>query len=154
MKLNITVRVWLKGVDLVAQTAFLTLVDKLGYANTLLALKRCDSYALTVDCEDPPGTLARFNRLCATRTIFYNRNKHSYRVRGRWDGGRDRDGDSLDVFESQLALEAARYAKSRLPQDLDSQEKYKPVKLERVPAYRVEVLVEDREPTSTVTVSD
>jgi hypothetical protein len=143
MKLDVSLQVVLKGVDLVASTAYLTLVDKMGYADKLLSLIRLNSYAFAVDCEDAEKTLATLRRTLSVRTIFYNRNKHNYFLRCSWDGGEHSEGFPPEGVYRRLGAEAAGRVNERRGKELDSQAGGGRVILTHAPVFRSEVLVED-----------
>ena len=140
--LDIRLRVALKGIDPVINTAYLTLTGKMGYSGNLLALNRLESYEFTVGCADTASTLQRLRDFVSTQTIFYNRNKHNYFLDCRWDGDRHTEGTPIDRLES-LADQAARWGQIDKPQDLDGQATPPRVILSDNPVYRAEVLVED-----------
>jgi hypothetical protein len=140
MKLDVSLLVWLKGVDLVATTARLTLADKLGYKDKLLSLQRLESYAFSLDAPDPAAAVETLRRVLAVRTIFFNRNKHNYFLECRWEGGHYTEGAPGPGGGLNTPRE----------KDLDSQGGASEVILTGVrvagdSAYRTEVLVEDVE---------
>jgi hypothetical protein len=145
--LDVTVRVGLKGVDPVISTAYLTLVEKMGYQGRLLALNRLESFAFRVGCEDPATALSALRRLLATQSIFYNRNKHNYFFECLWDGHAHREGVSLESLES-MASQLSRWAQLDESQDSDSQKTKNRVMLQTAPIYRTGVLVEDIDPAT------
>jgi hypothetical protein len=107
MRLDVSLQVALKGVDLVTETAYLTLAGKLGYADNLLALLRLESYAFAIECADANDTLAALRRLLAVQSTFYNRNKHNYFLDCHWDGGQHTEGVDPDSLRRRLASEAS-----------------------------------------------
>lgn len=148
MTLNVQLQVALKGADLVASTAWLTLNDKLGYVDKLLSIIRLDSFAFAIECEDAENTLETLKRSLAVRTTFYNRNKHNYFLQCAWDGDAWTDGIAPDTFRRRLAREAAERLKHHAQKDLDSQVGAARVILSHVPGekvFRSEVLVQDVE---------
>jgi hypothetical protein len=145
--LDTRLRVALKGIDPVINTAYLTLTEKMGYSDNLLALNRLESYGFTVGCVDAASTLRRLREFVSTQTIFYNRNKHNYFLDCEWDGQHHTEGTSIDRLES-LAAQAARWGKFDESQDRDGQETPARVILPENPIYRAEVLVEDIEPVA------
>ena len=149
MRIEVTLDVFLKGVDLVASTAFLTLRDKMGYKNILLGLRRLESYAFSIDSPDPAETVATLKRVLSTQSTFYNRNKHNHILRCQWDGGGLVDG--VDPAESRVRLETqarATIKEALVAEDFDSQRGTNRFILETVPVYRTEVLVEGLDPTT------
>jgi hypothetical protein len=145
--LDIRVRVALKGVDPVINTAYLALTGKMGYSSNLLALNRLESFAFTVGCTDAASTLERLREFVSTRTVFYNRNKHNYFLDCCWDGERYTEGTPLDRLES-LATQAARWDRIDQAQDLDGQPRRDRVMLKGESIYRAEIRVEDIEPAA------
>jgi hypothetical protein len=145
--LNIRLRVALKGIDPVINTAYLTLTEKMGYSDNLLALNRLESYRFTVGCLDVASTLQRLREFVSTQTIFYNRNKHNYFLDSEWNGQHHTEGTPIDRLES-LAEQAARWSKVDESQDRDGQAAAARVILSENPIYRAEVLVEDIEPVA------
>ena len=140
--LDIRLRVALKGIDPLINTAYITLTGKMGYSDNLLALNRLESYEFTVGCTDAASTLQRLRDFVSTQTIFYNRNKHNYFLDCRWDGNHHTEGTPIDRLES-LADQAARWGQIDEPQDLNGQATPPRVILSDNPIYRAEVLVED-----------
>jgi len=110
MTLDIRLDVTLKGIDLVASTAYLTLVDKMGYAGKLLAVKHGTRFDLSLECDDPAGTAAAARRLFASQSYFYNINKHSFFLDCSWPGGSLTDGAPREATLAQLAREAGERA--------------------------------------------
>jgi hypothetical protein len=149
--IEVTLDVFLKGVDLIANTAFLTLRDKMGYDRNLMGLKRLESYAFIVESPVPADTVTTLKRVLSTQSTFYNRNKHNHILRCRWNGGEAADG--LGPEESRLRIEAqAREtvvaAGRSSSEDFDSQRGTDRVTLNGVPVYRTEVLVEGLDPAA------
>lgn len=147
MTIEVSLDVTLKGIDLVADTAYLTLRGKMGYEDKLLGIKRLDAYAFRFDTLNPPESLARLKRLLATQTLFYNRNKHNFSLRCRWDGGRLDEGVSADHSHRQLANQVERTLASGRPENFDGTKSEIRVMLQKVPVFRTEVVVEDLDPS-------
>ena len=150
MRLDVSLWVSLKGVDLVASTAYLTLTEKMGFDESLLALKRLDVYELGIECEDPRATGEALARIFATQSAYYNRNKHTYSLGLEWDGGEVRDGVPLADIKDRLDTEAIRNYTVRVSsgrgaegKDLDGNRNRDRVILSDVPVHRTEVLIED-----------
>ncbi|MEJ2720117.1 MAG: hypothetical protein P8181_03115 [bacterium] len=157
MTIDVTLDVFLKGVDLVANTAFLTLRAKMGYHNKLFGLKRLESYAFAIESPDPEGTAALLKRVLATQSTFYNRNKHYFVLDCRWDGGELRDGVAPEErrrrVETQARATLREEAAGAAGKDFDSQAGTNRVILEGVPVYRTEVLVEGIDPAARETMA-
>jgi hypothetical protein len=145
--IEVSLDVMLKGIDLVADTAYLTLRGKMGYQDKLLGINRLDAYSFRFDTPNPPDTLARLKRLLATQTLFYNRNKHNFSLRCRWDGGELDEGVSVDHCHHQLSNHVKRTLAGGRPENLDSTASEIRVILQKVPVFRTEVVVEDLDPS-------
>ncbi|UCG51478.1 MAG: hypothetical protein JSW58_15035 [Candidatus Latescibacterota bacterium] len=148
MTVEVTLDVFLKGVDLVASTAFLTLRDKMGYRRNLLALSRLDAYGFAIETEDPDRTVATLKRVLATQSTFYNRNKHNYFLDCRWEGGGTTEGTTPEDYRQQLVSQARKTVLAGTKKDFDSTQDVDRVIFKDVPVYRTEVLVEDLDPAA------
>lgn len=147
MTIGVALDVMLKGIDLVADTAFLTLRGKMGYDHNLLGIKRLDAYEFSVDTGNPPETLSKLKRFLNTQSLFYNRNKHNFSLRCRWEGGGLDEGTPVDHFYRQLVLQARRSLAEERPQDFRSIGGENRYIFNNVPVFRTEVLVEDLDPS-------
>jgi hypothetical protein len=145
--IEVSLDVMLKGIDLVADTAFLTLRGKMGYQDNLLGIKRLDVYAFRFDTGNPPETLSKLKRLLNTQTLFYNRNKHDFSLRCRWEGGGLEEGVSVDHCHRQLARQVRRTLAGVPSENLRSIEGETRVMLKNVPVFRTEVVVENLDPS-------
>lgn len=146
MKVNVELLVGLKGVDLVAGTAFLTLVDKMGYGGRLLGLRRLDSYGFGFDTSQPEEAAGRLRRFAATQSTFYNRNKHNYFLRCAWPGGEVTEGVAPDRLMGGLRSDVARHLKQASSKELASGPSDGGVILGTASIYRAEILVEESGP--------
>jgi hypothetical protein len=153
MRIDVTLDVSLKGVDLVANTAFLTLHGKMGYEDNLLGIRRFDAYAFRVESGDPESTVVTLKRVLATQAIFYNRNKHNYFLTCRWNGGDIREGVSPGDHDRQLAVQAAAGLRRGAEKDFDGEDVENRVILKKIPVFRTEVLVEDLDPSAKEKIS-
>jgi hypothetical protein len=146
MTIEVLLHVSLKGIDLVADTAFLTLRGKMGYGDKLFGIKRLDSYGFSFDTGNPPESLARLKRLLHTQTLFYNRNKHNFTLVCRWDGGGLDEGVPARHPHRLLVRQVRRTLGDRAVENFRSVgDKYQ-VMFNGVPVFRTEVLVEDLDP--------
>ena len=145
--IEVSLDVMLKGIDLVADTAFLTLRGKMGYQDNLLGIKRLDAYAFRFDAGNPPETLSRLKRLPNTQTLFYNRNKHNFSLRCRWEGGGLDEGMSIDHCHRQLVAQTRKSLAEARPEDFRSIDDKSRVMLNNVPVFRTEVVVENLDPS-------
>jgi len=77
--------VGLRGPDLTASTAWLALVEKMGFEDRLVGLKRWDFFHLTLaSSAAPEAVLDALKKTLARQSTFYNRNKHMYSLECRW----------------------------------------------------------------------
>jgi hypothetical protein len=148
MTIDVTLLVILKGVDLVAGTATLTLVNKMNLGGTLLGLKRFDSYRFTVETDEPEAVMRRLRHVLATQSRFYNRNKHNYLLECRWNDRREADGITYEEMDRRLAAEVGRRTGIRSSEDFDRKRAGKRVILYNVPVYKVDVLIEEKGTTA------
>ncbi len=147
MTIDVSLDVMLKGIDLVADTAFLTLRGKMGYGDKLLGIKRLDSYSFRFDTGNPPESLARLKRLLNTQTLFYNRNKHHFTLCCVWEGGGLEEGVPRDHPLRQLTRQVLRTTGGTAVENFHSIVDKNRVIFMGVPVFRTEVLVEDLDPT-------
>lgn len=90
---DVTLLVALKGADLAASTASLTLRDKMGYAGSLIGLKRMDYFRLSLaSAAAPERIVENLRRVLDRQSTFYNRNKHLYVL--EWEAGTGSGGGS------------------------------------------------------------
>jgi hypothetical protein len=137
----------LKGIDLVADTAFLTLRGKMGYHDRLLGIKRLDRYEFRIETGNPPETLSKLKRFLGTQSLFYNRNKHNVSLGCRWEGGGLDEGVSIDHCHRQLVAQARGSLAEGVAEDFRSIDDKSRVMFNDVPVFRTEVLVEDLDPS-------
>jgi hypothetical protein len=149
--LEVRLHVWLKGVDLVANTAFLTLTEKLGYADRLLGLARLDIAEFTAEVPDADAAARQLSRLFAGSSAFYNRNKHSYFLDFRVSGKTlATDGTPREDVERRLAAEVGRAGGG---EEKHSREQDRSVIFKQSPVFRTQVLVEEREPSARIALA-
>ncbi len=95
--------VGLRGPDLVATTARLALVDKMGFRDRLAGLQRWDFFHLVLEGNGPPeAQVDGLTRVLARQSTFYNRNKHLYSLECLWDGGSRSDGPGRDELRARF----------------------------------------------------
>ena len=123
MILEVRLDVTLKGVDLVASTAYLTLVDKMGYEGKLLGVKHGTRFEFAIDCDDASQTAQAIRALFASRSYFYNINKHNFYLDCRWDGGSLSDGNPVEESQLSGTAEGTTYVTEVLIEDLDESER-------------------------------
>lgn len=148
MTVSVDLWVWLKGVDLVAGTAYLTLVEKMGYEDRLLGLCRTDKYSFAFGSDQPADAVGRLKRFLSVQSTFYNRNKHNYFLDCRWQGGSTQDGTHLEALQQRLSGQAVRAGGVTEPKDFDSTKAPKRVILSDVPVFRSVILIEDLDPSA------
>jgi hypothetical protein len=141
---DVTLLVFLKGVDLVAGTATLTLVDKMDFGGILLGLKRLESYRFTMDSDEPDTVVAALRRVLATQSRFYNRNKHNYLFECSWNSRREAQGITREEMDRRLVAEMTRQMDLRSSEDFDRKKAGKKVILYDVPIYKADVLIEEK----------
>ena len=141
MNIDTQLLVLLKGADLVASTSYLTLVGKMGYGEKLLGLKRFDyfRFALEVADEGPAATVERLRKVLDRQSTFYNRNKHVYSL----DGDSIQHGLRPSDIKKRWTAELRNSLADKSGKDFVGQPSRKPVILNKVLGYLVEVLVED-----------
>ncbi len=133
----------LKGADLVANTAMITLCSKMGYERKLLGLRRMDSFAFSIETDDPQKTLATLRRVLNTQATFYNRNKHNYLLRCAWDGEEFVDGISPLEQNHQLAAQVRSSITAGSGPDFIGNEEKIQVILKDTSVFKTDILVED-----------
>jgi hypothetical protein len=145
--IGVALDVTLKGIDLVADTAFLTLRGKMGYGDKLMGIKRLDAYEFSFETGNPPETLSKLKRFLNTQSLFYNRNKHNFSLRCRWEGGGLDEGTPISHFHRQLVAQTRNSLGEARGEDFRSTGGESRVMFSNVPVFRTEVLVEDLDPS-------
>lgn len=143
MTIDVTLDVMLKGTDLVANTALLTLCGKMGYQEKLLGLRRLDSFAFSIETDDPQRTLTTLKRVLNTQATFYNRNKHNYLLRCVWGGDEFVDGVSAQEQNHQLAVQVRSSITAGPGRDFIGNDEKIQVILKDTSVFRTDILVED-----------
>lgn len=143
MTIDVTLEVMLKGVDLVANTAMLTLGGKMGYEDKLLGLRRMDSFGFTIETNDPRQTLATLRRVLNTQATFYNRNKHNYLLRCGWGEEEFVDGISHKEQDQQLAAQVRSSITAGSERDFIGNKEKIQVILKDTSVFKTDILVED-----------
>jgi phosphoribosylformylglycinamidine (FGAM) synthase PurS component len=80
MKIPVQLWVRLKVIDLVAQTARITLADKLNFSDTLRGITRYWYWGMEADGADEKSILEEIERAIRLDGAFTNQNKHLYRL--------------------------------------------------------------------------
>jgi len=78
MKMRCNLWVRLKVADLVVQTAWMTLTEKLDLGSELIGLVRYSFWKMELDGPDTERTLADVDRVIRMDSAFTNQNKHVY----------------------------------------------------------------------------
>ncbi len=144
-RLHARLIVFLKGADLVAQTAYLTLSGKLNYEGRLLALKRFDHFSFQLESDRPESVVPALRETLARQSTFYNRNKHGHLLHCTWEGGEFQEGPALPALKRQLAGEVSERLFARKTKDFDGQDTLQGVIFKQNRVYLVEALVETRD---------
>ena len=127
----------LKVVDLVAQTAWMTLTEKLGLEGELLGLARYSFWRMEIEADDGQAALDEIDRVIRLDSAFTNQNKHLYMlgmdegpIRGdlRLDKdypvlvekGEGRSGFAVDCLVRELDTEREESYRGRLNARLEN----------------------------------
>ena len=80
--MSVWVELWvrLKVVDLVAQTAWLTLTEKLDFKGRIYGLMRYSYWGFTAEGSDGESIVEQIDRVVRIDSAFTNQNKHRYRL--------------------------------------------------------------------------
>ncbi|NIM20342.1 MAG: hypothetical protein GTO51_08945 [Candidatus Latescibacteria bacterium] len=145
MKIDVKLVVYLKGTDLVAETAYLALVGKMGYESRLVALKRFDHHRFIIESEAPERAASDLKDVLARQSTFYNRNKHNHVLECVWEGGELREGPELAALRKRVLGEATKRVIPKRTKDFDGKTVDKKVILEGNQLFLVESLVEEQD---------
>jgi len=142
--LDVRLLVGLRGPDLAASTALLTLIHKMGYGDRLVGLQRFDFFHLSVETPAPAeSTFEALKATLARQSTFYNRNKHMYSLECRGKGATLADG----VAHAELVKRFGQALGKRLARqtgiDFDGSGQRKVDIVNESPAFLVEVTVQD-----------
>ncbi len=143
----------LKGSDLVADTALLTLRGKMGYEGRLLGVRRMDAFEFRIESPAPSQTVSALKRFLNTQSLFYNRNKHYFSLRCRWEGGGLDEGGPADRCKRQLAAQVLAAVGGVPGKDFHGGGGKSRVILNNGPVFRTEVLVEDLDPAAKTNIA-
>jgi hypothetical protein len=141
--IDVTLDVVLKSVDLVANTAMLTLCGKMGYKDKLLGLQRLDSFGFSIETKDPKQTLTTLKRVLNTQATFYNRNKHNYLLRCSWDGEEFVEGIPPEEQGRELTAQVRSSLTTGSGRDFNGADEKNRVILQDTLVFKTDVLVED-----------
>jgi hypothetical protein len=147
VKIEAQLLVWLKGADLSAGTAYLTLVGKMGYGGKLFGIKRLDFFGFEIDSGGVPAedTIASLKGVLDRQSTFYNRNKHAYSLECAWRGSRLLDGIPKADVQSRWMDEVLKRHRNQGVTDFDGKISSEEVIFNGFQGYLAEVLVEEED---------
>ena len=163
MTIDAQLRVGLKGTDLFASTAFLTLTRKMGYTDRLVGLKRFDYFQFAIEVAiDVEAAITRVKKSIDRQSTFYNRNKHLSSLECHWQAddkpengleGEYNIGHSRADFERVWLAQVRNHLKTKTVKDLDGKPATASVILGGSRIYLAEVLIEDEDTSGRDTVA-
>ncbi|MCK5406601.1 MAG: hypothetical protein KAJ37_04070, partial [Candidatus Krumholzibacteria bacterium] len=147
--------VWLKGTDLFANTAYLTLVGKMDFAGKLAGIKRFDYFRFHIDSQatDPDATVTALKGVLDRQSTFYNRNKHAYSLDCGWEGDSHLEGLPRAEVQSRWVGELSNIVKNQQVVDFYGKDSSKQVIFNELKGYLVEVVVEEEDPSARDSVA-
>jgi hypothetical protein len=151
-RLDARLLVGLRGPDLVASTARLALVQKMGFGDRLAGLERYDFFHLEIESAAPPeATIDALQKTLARQSTFYNRNKHMYSLDCRWDGRSRTDGPGHEELKRRFGQNVGRIGgrtgtKAVTGINFDGKRGSEVATVKESPAFLVEVSVQDDDP--------
>ncbi len=132
----------LRGPDLTASTARLALVEKMGFGDRLVGLKRWDFFHLTLEsAAAPEAVMESLKKTLARQSTFYNRNKHMYSLECRWGSSTQVDGPSHAELVGSFGQSLGKPAEAGT--DFDGKAGSKADIVNKSPVFVVEVFVQD-----------
>ena len=154
MKIDAQLLVWLKGTDLFARTAYLTLVDKMGFADRLAGVKRFDYFGFEVDTAvRPEATVASLKGVLDRQSTFYNRNKHAYSLRCRWGETDHLEGLPRDEIQERWMSEISKTLQNQQVADFGGKPPVGKGIFNGFKGFLAEVVVEDEDPSARESVA-
>jgi hypothetical protein len=155
MQIDAQLLVWLKGTDLFASTAYLTLVGKMGFADKLAGIKRFDFFRFEIDsgATEPESTVSALKGVLDRQSTFYNRNKHAYSLECAWDGADHLEGLSKPEVQTRWLDEISNPIKNQQVRDFDGKNSSKRVIFNGFQGFVAEVMVEDEDPSARESVA-
>jgi hypothetical protein len=160
MKIDAQLLVWLKGADLFASTAYLTLVGKMGFGDKLAGIKRFDYFRLAIDATGetaggtpPRETIAALKDVLDRQSTFYNRNKHAYSLECAWNGSSHVEGLPREEVRARWAGEISKTLQNQHVADFDGKTSPKRVILNEFKGFLAEVMVEDEDPSARESIA-
>jgi hypothetical protein len=161
MKIDAQLLVWLKGTDLFASTAYLTLVDKMGFADRLAGIKRFDFFRLAIDTAgspaaetaDPTAIVASLKGVLDRQSTFYNRNKHAYSLECHWGEMRRLEGLAREDVRARWMGEISKTLQNQQVADFDGKNPPGRVIFNEFKGFLAEVVVEDEDPSARESIA-
>ena len=161
MKIDAQLLVWLKGTDLFASTAYLTLVDKMGFADRLAGIKRFDFFRLLMepagsqaaDSDDPEAVVASLKGVLDRQSTFYNRNKHAYSLECDWGNARHLDGLAPQDLQARWRGEISKTLQNQQVADFDGKNSPGRFIFNEFKGFLAEVMVEDEDPSARESIA-
>jgi hypothetical protein len=160
MKIDAQLLVWLKGTDLFASTAYLTLVDKMGYADRLAGIKRFDYFRFELDAGhngrpvDPPEEIvASLKGVLDRQSTFYNRNKHAYSLQCGWSESDHLEGPTQAEIQERWIGEISKTLQNQPVADLGGKRPPGKGIFNEFKGFLAEVMVEDEDPSARESVA-
>jgi hypothetical protein len=143
-RLDARLFVGLRGPDLAATTARLALVQKMGFGDRLLGVRRYDFFHLSLEADAPAEKIiGALRETLARQSTFYNRNKHMYSLECRWDGQEKVDGPTHREMREQFGETLGSRSGRQTGIDFDGKGDSKADIVNESPAFLVEVFVQD-----------
>ncbi len=134
--------VGLRGPDLTASTAGLALVEKMGFGDRLVGLKRWDFFHLVLESTAAPEAVVdSLKKTLARQSTFYNRNKHMYSLECRWGSEERLDGPSHAELATRFGQTLGKSVGAGT--DFDGKGDSKADIVNASPVFLVEVSVQD-----------
>lgn len=160
MTIDAQLLVWLKGTDLFATTAYLTLVGKMGYGDRVAGIKRFDHFRFEVAAGSPAESAAQPEVVIAAlkgvldrQSTFYNRNKHLYSLRCEWGSSSHLEGPETADIRRRWIGEISKTLQNQRVADLGG--KYTPDQgiFNEFKGFLAEVWVEEEDPSARESVA-
>jgi hypothetical protein len=160
MKIDAQLLVWLKGTDLFASTAYLTLVDKMGYSDRLAGIKRFDYFRFELNgangrpADGPPENLVTsLKGVLDRQSTFYNRNKHAYTLECSWGDSDHLEGPSRAEIQERWMTEISKTLQNQTVADLSGKQRHGEGIFNEFKGFLAEVSVEDEDPSARESVA-
>ena len=153
-RIDAQLTVALKGADLAAATAEIALVDKMGFGERLLGLRRFDYFRFQIDTPaDPSTTVDILQKILDGQSTFYNRNKHLYGLECAWQDGARTLGSPREEFKRRWLAQIDKSLENKDVRDSSGKDSAKEGILNNSGRFLVEVLVEDDDTQARASVA-